>query len=322
MTDSIISKLLNSEDPSIRYKTLVNVLGKKKNSTAIAKLQKRIKSSDRAVKLLSDRGPDGKLPYHPYQKWRGAHWVMVCLSDIGYPAGDKSLRPLREQVYDWLLSEKHEKSIKTIRGRVRRCASQESFALYYLLKLGLADDRTDLLAKKLIGWQWPDGGWNCDKKPQAVNSSFVESLIPLRALSLYLKTTRDKEIRRSVVNAAELFLKRKLYKRSTNGEVIKKRFIKLHYPCYYEYDILFGLKVMAETGFINDSRCNDALDLLESKRLPDGGFPAEEKLYRVAGTARSSRCSSVDWGGAGLKRSNEFVTADALYVLKQAGRLN
>ena len=85
--------------------------------------------------------------------------------------------------------------------------------------------------------------------------------------------------------------------------------------------ILAGLKVMAEIGRVNDRRCHDALDFLESKRLPDGGFPSEEKLYRVVARNRASRGSPVDWGGTSMKRFNEFVTTDALFVLKQTGRL-
>ena len=54
---------------------------------------------------------DGKLTTHPYSKWHGAHWVLSLLADLGYPEGDNFLIPLREQVYNWLFSEKHEKSI-------------------------------------------------------------------------------------------------------------------------------------------------------------------------------------------------------------------
>ncbi len=57
-------------------------------------------------------------------------------------------------------------------------------------------------------------------------------------------------------------------------------FLKLRYPCYWHYDILVGLKVMAEAGFLKDPRCREALDILVSKRLPDGGFP--EVLPREA----------------------------------------
>ncbi len=101
--------------------------------------------------------------------------------------------------------------------------------------------------------------------------------------------------------------------------VISDDFVRLHYPCYWHYDILFGLKVMAEAGFVRDERCEGALDLLESKRLPDGGFPAEERYYRLVEEPATGR-SLVDWDGTGKLTANQFVTADALYVLKESGR--
>lgn len=251
----------------------------------------------------------------------GAHWVLADLADIGYPPGDETLIPLRELVYKWLFGQSHQKQIKTINGRVRRCASQEGNALYYVLALGLADERTDELAARLVQWQWPDGGWNCDKNPEARHSSFMESLIPFRGLALHARLTGSQQSQTAAERAAEIFLKRKLFLRQTDGTVIREDFIKLHYPCYWHYDILFSLKVMAEAGFIQDERCGKALALLEAKRLLDGGFPAEKKYYRVTDKEVSSR-SLVNWGGTSKKHMNEFVTVDALYVLKAAGRLD
>ena len=316
----VIDRLLKSDEPSVRFKVLVNVLGKELGSAPIRRLQKEIKTSPRVRSLLSERDRNREIPYHPYAKWCGAHWVLADLADIGYPSGDESLFPLREQVYKWLLSKHHEKRIKAIEGRTRRCASQEANVVYYLHTLGLADARTDELAERLMKWQWPDGGWNCDKNPEASNSSFMESLIPLRAIGLHAKRTGSRKAEDTAKRAASIFLKRRLYKRQKDGSVISDHFIALHYPCYWHYDILFGLKVIAEVGFIDDKRCNNALELLESKRLPDGGFPAEKKYYRVTEKRTSGR-SLVDWGGTSKKRMNEFITVDALYVLKRSGRL-
>jgi len=46
---------------------------------------------------------------------------------------------------------------------------------------------------------------------------------------------------------------------------------------------------------------------------PDGGWPAEAKY---------STKVALDWGGTSKKHMNEWVTADALGVLKAFGRLS
>src|SRR5438552_778837 len=209
----VTDQLLTSDEPSIRWKVLVNILDRKPGSARVTRLRAGISSSRRAKRLLSERNADGEIPFHPYAKWYGAHWVLACLADMDYPSGDRSLIPLREQVYEWLLSKGHERGIHSIAGRVRRHASQEGNAVYYLLSLGLADDHTEVLAERLRQWQWPDGGWNCDSRPGAMNSSFTESLIPLRGLALHARLTGNKRSELAARRAAEVFLKRSLFKR-------------------------------------------------------------------------------------------------------------
>lgn len=320
MTEPVIRALLQSEEPSIRFKVLVNVLNRDRESDEVKGLQEEIRRSPRVQRLLSLRNEAGQIPFHPYTKWYGAHWVLADLADIGYPPGDESLIPLREQVLRWLLGKSHQAGIRTIAGRVRRCASQEGNALYALLTLGLGDERTEELAQRLQRWQWPDGGWNCDRNPDATHSSFMESLIPLRALALHARQTGNDRSKEAAARAAEIFLKRRLFRRQRDGQVISTDFLQLHYPCYWHYDILFGLKVMAEAGLVGDERCHEALDLLASKRLPDGGFPAGAKYYQARGKLQTGH-SLVDWGGTSWSRLNEFVTVDALFVLRASGRL-
>lgn len=315
--NTIVEKLLTSEEPAIRYQTRVHLLDEDPDAPELRRLQHDIKDCDRVRTLLSERGSDGKIPFHPYAKWYGAHWALVALADLDYPAGDEELLPLREQEYAWLLSSAHLRSLKKNieAGRTRMHASMEGNAIFALLKLGLADERIDTLVECLLEAQWPDGGWNCDSNPRASVSSFTESLIPLRGLALYSRLG-NAQARAASVRAAEIFLQRHLFKRLSDGGVIASDFLKLRYPCYWHYDILFGLKVLAEAGFLNDARCRDALDLLVSKQLPDGGFPAEKKHYSLAREARQSY-SLVDWGSTSMKQMNPFVTIDALYVLKQ-----
>ena len=307
--------LLRTE-PALAWKLAVNILGKSEDSPDAHSARAEVREALLVKALIGtcDRSRSA------YKKWDGAHWVLSILGDLGYPAGDEALRPLMEDTFNTWMSKKHEtKHLQVIDGRVRRCASQEGYAIWCSLRLGFADSRTNELVSRLLKWQWPDGGWNCSKHPEADTSSFMETLIPLRALALYAKVSGDNKSRVAAEHAAEVLLTRQLFKRRSDDQVINHHFVLLHYPLYWHYDILFGLKVMAEAGFIDDPRCAAALALLESKRLPDGSFPAEES-YARASRPQLSGYSPVRWGRTSKKTMNPFVTADALYVLRMAGR--
>ena len=333
----MVDRLLDSTEPSIRWKTRVHVLGESPTSRAVKGLEREIRDSPRVRALLARRNAEGRLVHqsHPYAKWDGAHWILATLADIGYPRGDRSLLPVRDQLMElWLGPQFYEeftvekksqvykqKGVPIMQGRHRRCASQQSNALFSVLTLGLGDARTQDLVDRLLHWQWPDGGWNCDRNPDASHSSFMESILPLRALALVARETGDRKAGGAAKRAAEVFLKRRLFKRQRDGAVMRQEFVELHYPLYWHYDVLHGLKVMVEAGLIGDPRCQEALDLLESKRLPDGGWPAEKRYYRSSDRPGSS-LELVEWGGASKRRANPWVTVEALRVLRAAGRFD
>ncbi len=319
----IVDRMLHSEEPCIRYRTRTRVLGQDPSSESIRELREDIRNSSRGRCLAGREGDEDPLSHHPYSKWRGVHWRMASLADIGYPPGDRELEPWRERVIEWLLPhDGRPRRRPIICGRRRNCCSQEGNALYYLHALGLADERLEPLVEMLIQSQWDDGGWNCDKRPEAVNSSYHETLIPLRGLAAHARATGDEAASDAAERAADIFLKRRLLYRLRDGKLMDSRFAKLHYPPYWHYDFLFGLKVLAEADLIGDPRCSDALDLLESKRLRSGGWPAEARWYRTpcGRTKRGSGKEAVTWAPSGKRRTNEFVTVDALYVLRAAGR--
>lgn len=332
---TIIDQLLQSSEPAIRWKVRANVLGEDPESAGMVALQQEISNSDIVKKLLNGlKNPDYNAGRGLYAKWQGAHWIMASLADIGYPARDENLIPIKDALLDFWLAENfyiefeaatqakvyQKTGVPVMQGRHRRCASQQGNTLYMLLKLGLQDARFERLAERLLHWQWPDGGWNCDKNPDAHHSSFMETLLPLRGLTLYAQSTGDKKSAEAVKQSAEVFLKRHLYKSKTTGEVIHPEFTALHYPLYWHYDILAGLKVMAEAGLINDPRCADALDLLQGKQLHNGGWSAEKAYYKTSDTIALG-ADYVNWGGTGKHKMNPWVTVDALFVLNKAARL-
>ena len=330
----MLDALLASPEPSIRWKARTRILDEDPDSAGIVALREEVRVSDRVRRLLAPFSATSRPG--AYAKWQGAHWILAALADLGHPPGDPALHPLREQILDtWLDASFYTEfdattkaaayrraGVPVMRGRHRRCASQHGNALWFLVTLGLGDSRCGDLAERLRHWQWPDGGWNCDKNPAADTSSFCETLLPMRGLAAYAATAGAAEAtaaHQAARRAAEVLLVRRLAFRRSTGELIHPEFAKLHYPLYWHYDLLGGLKGMADLGVLGDERCADALDLLESLRLADG-WPAHARYYRVAPDIALHH-DTVDWGGTSTRRANPWVTADALAVLHAAGRV-
>jgi len=316
---AVAQSLLESDEPSIRFKIRTGFFGEDPDSKSIRALRNEIRNSKLVASLLRRRGSDGELRANVYAKWQGAHWVMATLDDIGYPAGDESLVPMRDQVQNHWLDEQFFREfvaisrgqayardgVPVMQGRHRRCASQQANALWSILRLGLANDRMHEFVGRLLHWQWPDGGWNCDKNPHASHSSFMESILPLRALACYGRLRDHTPSLEAAKRASEVFLRRNMYLRESDGSIVRDEFAELHYPLYWHYDILHGLKIMAEAGFIGDKRCRAALDLLASKELPGGGWAAERKHYKAATEIKLGN-DYVDWGGTSQVRMNPW----------------
>jgi len=326
--DAAAARLLRSEEPAVRWRVRTGVLGEPADSAGIRAVQQQVRRSARARTILkASEGP------RPYAKWCGAHWALLALAAMGYPRGDSRLSPLRDAVLDTWLAPRYlrdrdvarvtkaaaESAVPRVDGRSRRCASQQGGALLAVMRLGIDDGRGATLAERLQAWQWPDGGWNCDRRTSTAMSSVNETLLPMRALGAFADAAGDGAARGAAVAAAEVFLARRVAWRRTTREPIAADVLKLHYPVYWHYDVLAGLVGLAELGLVGDPRCSDALDYLESRRGPDGGWSADARYWRISD--QGSNTESVSWGPVSVRASNEWVTCDALAVLAAAGRL-
>jgi hypothetical protein len=331
----VLDRLLRSREPSVVWRVRTRVLGEDRSSPRVRRLEAAVRSSVRVRRLLAHRGRnfrDGAYR-NLYHYWQGLHWALASMADLGYPREDPAVQPLLDQLLDFwtrpgylALSTPQASggsggawAVPVVDGRARRCASQQGNALFAATRLGGPNPRADLLVRLLRRWQWPDGGWNCDRRPGADTSSFMETLVPMRGLTAYAEAAGSSTARRSARRAADVFLDRRLFRRRRDGRVIRPDFLRLHYPLYWHYDVLGGLKALAELGRIADPRCAEALDWVEQRELPRGGWPADRAFYRTR-TDFHSGGEFVDWGPCHPARANPWVTTDALFVLREAGR--
>jgi hypothetical protein len=335
--DPAIKWLLDSSDPSISYLTLTEILDRPLSSKEVLAAKKQIPNGPVVKTLLSGQRADGGFGVHPYQKWTGAHWRLVSLVELGIPPGSRPAVKATDLVLKWLLSESHLHNVPKIEGRYRRCASQEGNALAVCSRLGLAEDpRVTKLAESLALWQWPDGGWNCDRRPEAKHSSFNESLATMWGLLEYHRATGEKDSLKTAENAAEFFLKHRLFRSCRTGlerqpETFHSKtfrvvhlFTQLHYPLYWHCDVLQELMILLRARKLGDPRTGEALDIVEKKRGADGLWHADDFYWNMRRTPSTkskvnvSNVEVVDWGRKG---PNKMITLNALRALKAAGRI-
>lgn len=318
----VVDRLRSWDDPAVRYQARLVLDGASPDSAGMHALADEVRASPDCVAMIDGSFHD---PRHPYRKWQGAHWVLVQLAERGHPGGDPRLKDVQEVVFAWILSPAFLKPNWTrhVEGqpeRVRRCASMEGNVLWASLELGLMDERLQGLADRLGRMQWPDGGWNCDVRPKARHSSFVETVLALRGLRAWVRATGDVAAAKTLDRGVELLLEHQLLYHRDGTLIIPNwgpRPDQIGFPVRF-FDVLLVLELMADIGRLHDPRCARVVDLLISKRTADGGFPMEVRRARTA-TEICSNCTFARWGPGGTTRSNPWVTIRALRVLGGAG---
>ena len=172
---------LLGKEPALAWKMAVNILGMDEASLAARQSAAELREAPLVKDLLAtcDR------QHSAYKKWDGAHWVLSILADLGYPAGDESLRPLMEETFDTWMSKEHEtRHLKVIDGLVRRCASQE--ATPSGVRCGW-DLRTSAPKNWSAACSSGSGRTVAGTVPsitKLIHSSFMETLIPLRIVAV------------------------------------------------------------------------------------------------------------------------------------------
>ena len=244
---------------------------------------------------------------HPYKKWWGTHWRLVELADLDTSIPAERLQRGVDQEVAWLVSTVGDRC--TVNGLSRRHASMEGNAVYAFSRLGFADHPgTRRLVEALIEWQWPDGGWNCDRRRTARRSSFHESVTPALGLAAYAQQTGDKAAGTAAVRTAELLLEHRLFRSHRTGEPIHPSWTKPHYPPYWHYDVLQGLRLLHAVDRLDDPRASDALDLLQGSRRRDGTFSGRQ----WASTTQPAVLDRITY--------RQVLTQRAQRVLEAAGR--
>ena len=125
--------------------------------------------------------------------------------------------------------------------------------------------------KRVLGERLADGGWNCEAENGSVRSSFDTTINVLDGLVEFERATGGSaavgEARRG---GEEYLLDRGLFRRQSTGEVADPAYLDFAFPYYWRYDVLRALDYFRRSGVSPDPRMAEAVEVVRSKRQPDG----------------------------------------------------
>jgi hypothetical protein len=310
--DPGVAWLLASDEPAVRFRTLVDVFGLAPTDARVRREREAIPEGPVVQAILDAAHGPGRWGDGPAgRKHTGTIHVLKLLTELRVPDPDGRLHAALDEVLAWC-AETRTAQARSVAGRVRYHAGRDGIALDAACHLDRAPDRrARALVQSLLETQWPDGGWNCDERPTATQSSFLETVDATRALFRFAEATADGEARRAAERSTEVF-RRHLIRSPRTGNLISGRILQLHWP--RGYDLLWGLEAIAPSG-LDDPRLDEALDVLESKRRPDGTWRASGGRAPVNPTGGPGEVVDLS------DLRHRMVTLRALHVLRLAGRL-
>ena len=277
---AVLDWLLDS-DPAIRWQVLCDLVDTP--AEAVAAERARVATDGWGARLLALQGKDGQwaggacFPARSLHQWnrdQGQPWIstlptLQLLHDFGIdPCSDQVGRAVT-LVRDHCRWEHAGQPFFS--GEVEPCINGRTVTLGTYFHQNM-----DGLVVRLVGEQLEDGGWNCEAENGSVRSSFATTINVLEGLLTHERATGGSaESIAARRRGEEYLLERKLFRRKTTGEIINPSWLQFSFPTRWHYDILRALEYFRSVGDAPDLRMEEAINLLRSKKQPDGTWLLE-----------------------------------------------
>ncbi|HJZ70939.1 MAG TPA: hypothetical protein VKE51_04320 [Vicinamibacterales bacterium] len=257
-----IDWLLDS-DPAIRWQAMRDLTGA--SPTAVAAERARIPDEGIGAEILARQGLDGSWHRADAPDWLPTLFTLQLLRATGVDRGDPRVASAiarLEAGYRW---DEEFGAKPFFEGEVEPCINGGALAL------GSYFGRpTESLARRLVGEQLDDGGWNCEA-PKSARSSFHTTICVLEGLLEYERAVGSApEIAAARRRGEEYLLARALFRRRSTGEVANPAFLTFAFPPRYHYDVLRALDYLRDAGVQPDVRVDDAVHVVERRQQADG----------------------------------------------------
>ncbi len=235
---------------------------------AIAAERSRVANEGWGASLLDLQADDGQWGGGVYSpKWISTTYTLLLLRHLGIDPQDPRVGAATDLVAEHIRMGKRELPFFAYLGET--CISGMVLALESYFR---EPDRSR------VGWfldeQKDDGGWNCALESN--RSSFNTTISVLEGLLEFERAVGgDGAVAEARTRAQEYLLERRLMRSLSTGELINERWLLMSFPPRWFYDVLRALDYLATAGTEPDERCEEAIDVVRSKRRKDGTWPLQ-----------------------------------------------
>jgi len=318
----VIEWLLQPDNPSVRYRTLVDLIGRPATHSDVTDSQAAIQESPQVTELLSHQLPDGTWRGSRGDLWeeKGSVFSLFLLGELGATSSEstsKALDNLHEH-YQLPTGRIAYRPVNTSRRKENTSTWMwciTAIVLRAALLLGHTDHPLVQAATRFFEDTHEDkGGWHCSvysSDPGKVRppNCYMGGIKALSAFSLIPLRKRSNKLKAIIAQELETCLQNRVYFYRVDPKglpAIKRAWLKFAFPRYWRSDVLEAADVIAGLG-VHDNRIQDALGLIRSKQQSDGRW-----LLDFSETKRA--WIQLDEEGAPSK----WVTLRALRTLRNA----
>jgi hypothetical protein len=272
----VINWLLEPENPSMKYRTMKELLDKPHNE--VQEIKESIVASDSVNTLLERMHPDGYwLQKNPrtgevtghgveYGAYATTHFCLSYLAELGLDRNHPKVAKATER---YLNLQKKDGDFH------RHFSCLVGYNIRTFVMLGFKDDpRVKKSIDLLLNTERPDGGYLCDMhegkyKTRPVKSCIRGSAKVLLAFSHLPEYWKHNRVR----DLAEYFLSREgIFKKTNPNELVNKDMITSSFPITWRANVFEILLALSKMGYGEDGRLERPWKLMDTRKDERGRY--------------------------------------------------
>lgn len=320
-----IEWLLESDNPSVRYLALTDILEKPVSDPEVPKAKNDIMLRGIVPQILSTQELEGywdKPDRFYVSKYKGTVWQVIILAELLADANDERIKKACEFLLE--NSQDYESGGFSMHRGAKAGGGRHSEVIpcltgnltWSLIRFGYLDDPR---VQRAIDWittyqrfddvdtkaprDWPYDRFEICWGNHSCHMGAVKAL---KALSEIPVKKRTPEAQRTIEKGAEYILNHRVHKKSHDlKQVSKPGWKRFGFPLMYQTDILEILGILTELGY-RDERMQESVEVVVSKQDTSG-------KWKLASTFNGRFQIDIEEKG----EPSKWITLNALRVLKK-----